>query len=293
MKKVIIIFVIIIVAITFTVHFTVFFLVKQKMGIACNPVQFKVSENHEISNLFERIRDLDSRRFEVITAGSSSSEDLPVYVVESRNVGNEYTNRILLVGGVHGDEESGPHLLVEFLEDLARDPGLYPDIKFTVFPMVNPAGFMGNVRCNALGYDINRDFASNRTVESSILRNYTKGIGFDMVLDFHESHKKGFFIFHHQGRLGEIKSILYDLQTAGFPLVQQGKASGFDIKKGIVHIPFILSIYSRLAERAPLAHYYLFQSKFTLTIEGPGDPTAMDVRKGGGRFLLDHLLGIL
>lgn len=62
----------------------------------------------------------------------------------------------LIIGGIHGDEAAGPAILWRFLKEL-DNPGsnLGP---FCVVPELNPDGCTRNIRYNARGVDLNRNF---------------------------------------------------------------------------------------------------------------------------------------
>lgn len=62
----------------------------------------------------------------------------------------------LIIGGMHGDEAAGPAILRRLLKEL-DNPG--PDFgPFCVIPELNPDGCARNIRYNARGVDLNRNF---------------------------------------------------------------------------------------------------------------------------------------
>ncbi len=74
-------------------------------------------------------------------------------------LGNPVLPKLVLIGGVHGDEPEG----VEFLEDFIKcAEGIAETFKATVLaiPCLNPDGFKKNERVNAHGVDLNRNFPS-------------------------------------------------------------------------------------------------------------------------------------
>ena len=72
------------------------------------------------------------------------------------------TRRLLITAGFHGEEPAGPLTLAEHFVELlayanARDVGL------TVYPCINPSGFVGGHRYNASGEKPNNDFLRYET----------------------------------------------------------------------------------------------------------------------------------
>jgi len=63
--------------------------------------------------------------------------------------------------GIHGDEISGPLALLELL----RRPGFFAGFNLTLFPILNPDGLAKNLRGNAGGIDLNRDYRNSKSPE--------------------------------------------------------------------------------------------------------------------------------
>jgi protein MpaA len=63
--------------------------------------------------------------------------------------------------GIHGDEVSGPFALLELL----RRPGFFAEFDVTIFPILNPNGLIKNLRGNADGIDLNRDYRNSKSGE--------------------------------------------------------------------------------------------------------------------------------
>jgi hypothetical protein len=68
---------------------------------------------------------------------------------------------LYLSAGIHGDEISGPFALLELL----RQPGFFADFDVTMFPILNPDGLVKNIRHNASGIDLNRDYRNSKSAE--------------------------------------------------------------------------------------------------------------------------------
>jgi hypothetical protein len=68
---------------------------------------------------------------------------------------------LYLSAGIHGDEISGPLALL----DLLRRPDFFAGFNVTLFPILNPDGLVKNLRHNADGVDLNRDYRNSKSAE--------------------------------------------------------------------------------------------------------------------------------
>ena len=93
---------------------------------------------------------------------------------------------IYLSAGIHGDEISGPLALLEML----RRPGFFAAFDATIFPLLNPDGLARNLRTNADGIDLNRDYRNPKSAEiqSHIATLQTLG-RFDAAVMLHEDYE--------------------------------------------------------------------------------------------------------
>lgn len=66
--------------------------------------------------------------------------------------------RVLLVGGIHGDEQTAAAIVFKWMEHLQRN--VAPEFHWRVAPLLNPDGLLSKkpVRVNARGVDLNRNF---------------------------------------------------------------------------------------------------------------------------------------
>jgi protein MpaA len=63
--------------------------------------------------------------------------------------------------GIHGDEISGPLALLEML----RQRAFFANFDVTIFPILNPNGLARDLRGNAAGIDLNRDYRNSQSDE--------------------------------------------------------------------------------------------------------------------------------
>lgn len=102
-------------------------------------------------------------------AASAIVKPVPTYLEIGRSVrgrpivatilkGGE--KRVIVLGGIHGDEQSSAVLAKALAVTLQRDP-LESSPTIIIVPDVNPDGLMAMTRVNSAGVDINRNFPSS------------------------------------------------------------------------------------------------------------------------------------
>ena len=93
---------------------------------------------------------------------------------------------IYLSAGIHGDEISGPFALLEML----RRPDFFAAFDATIFPILNPEGLVRELRENAQGIDLNRDYRAIKSVEIAGHIEVLKTLGrFDAAMMLHEDYE--------------------------------------------------------------------------------------------------------
>jgi hypothetical protein len=110
--------------------------------------------------------------------------------------------RILITGGVHGDEPAGTEAAVRFLEEASEDA---PDpIGFLVLPCLNPWGYEHDSRENKVGLDVNRSMRKRKVRVVNLAKRILAGRRFDLAMDLHEDFDAdGFYLYEPQnGRQG-------------------------------------------------------------------------------------------
>ena len=100
---------------------------------------------------------------------------------------------VYLSAGIHGDEVSGPFALLEML----RQADFFKAFEVTMFPMLNPEGLVRNVRENAVGIDLNRDYRHSKSAEILGHIEVLKTLGrFDAAMMLHEDFEGvGAYVF--------------------------------------------------------------------------------------------------
>lgn len=95
-------------------------------------------------------------------SGTYSNNDTPIFYRDFGPVDSKPRARVLLVGGIHGDEYSSTTIVFKWLRHLERQN--HGDFEWRVVPVLNPDGLLRpprmSQRMNANGVDLNRNFPS-------------------------------------------------------------------------------------------------------------------------------------
>ncbi len=137
----------------------------------------------------------------------------PILSVSSRTA--DPTKRLLVVSGIHGNEQAGILCIPEILE---RHDRAGP-VALRVLTPANAIGAAELSRFNADGYDVNRDFIRFRTEEARLVRRVFDEYRPDFVLSLHEGPQDAAFLFanrHVDGALA--RRLLAVLQAGGTTL---------------------------------------------------------------------------
>lgn len=118
--------------------------------------------------------------------------------------------RILITGGMHGDEPAGVEAVLQFLA--RNNTTLLKHFSFLVIPCINPYGYVHNTRETFGDIDINRAFETEDIAEVTIIKKALGQTQFALAIDFHEDYDAtGFYLY--EGKRDE-KYIGPDLATA-------------------------------------------------------------------------------
>jgi predicted deacylase len=114
----------------------------------------------------------------------------PLLSVSSRNAGTA-RRRLLVVSGIHGNEQAGIVSVPEILKRFDADG----PVALRVLTPVNPVGAAEFSRFNGNGYDVNRDFLQFRTEEARVVRRAFEEFRPDFVASLHEGPQDAAFMF--------------------------------------------------------------------------------------------------
>lgn len=134
-----------------------------------------------------RIRRL--KGFVTTTIGSAryGNRVYPILACTTSGAGDRRRPKILVSGGVHGDEVAGVFAALEFLETLA--PPLTPWFQIAVLPCMNPSGFELETLETADGANLNRLFGTEtRQPEIVAVDSWLRRLNhrFAVTFDLHE-----------------------------------------------------------------------------------------------------------
>jgi len=142
---------------------------------------------------------------------------------------------LYLSAGIHGDEISGPMALLKML----RERDFFADFNVTIFPILNPDGLAQNLRVNAAGIDLNRDYKNTKSDEILSHIEALKTLGkFDAAMMLHEDFEG-------------IGAYLYELNDALDPglgqkiITAMGQHVPIDLRPEIEDVPARNGVISR------------------------------------------------
>ena len=120
-----------------------------------------------------------------------SSEERPIV----STVLGEGTRDICIWAGMHGNETTGIHIILQLIEMFQSKQFDAADFKFHIIPVINPDAYVRYTRRNGMGIDLNRDFRSFQTVESAKLIGWLRMIEPELCFNLHDQRT----IFHVNG----------------------------------------------------------------------------------------------
>lgn len=153
-------------------------------------------------------------RYDVVEELTVSYRDTvrPILSVTSRSTAAR--KRLLIVSGIHGNEQAGIVSVPEILDRYDNDA-----VALKVLTPVNAVGAAEFSRFNADGYDINRDFIQFRTAEAQLVRRVFDEFPPDFVLSLHEGPQNAAFIFTNPHvDLAMARRLLAKLEAGGTTL---------------------------------------------------------------------------
>jgi hypothetical protein len=232
----------------------------------------------------------------VLGTVSYNQGDYPVYLFRvSPTHKAAHPLKVLLVSGTHGTETAGVEALLQFLEEMSRAPSRYPGVSFDIVPLINPWGWVYGYRYNGVGEDVNRDYSSHRTEEARLMRALIRRDGpFDLVMDFHESKKSGYFIYQYlppDEGLGDDWVKL--LKSLGKPREVGYSEWIFPARDGILETPPIVLPWIALGQSLSLEQYArMHGTRHAYTVETPVTdplPDRVAMHQKAARLFIDTL----
>ena len=180
--------------------------------------------------------------------------------------------RVLITGGIHGNEPASVETVLTFVRTLGSKPDLYPNVEFHILPLLNPWGWTRDLRFNADGTDINRDFASFSSVEARAIRSLVGQMDFDLVVNHHEDPEATGFYMYQYARPDQAlcRQVIEAVRQSGFPVEQEIHMLLLKTEAGLIDAPMWGLWYMRLTRQLSFDNYCrLEMAKNVFTIETP------------------------
>jgi hypothetical protein len=205
--------------------------------------------------------------------------------------------RVLISAAIHGNEPASAEAAVRFVEDLTGSPEKYSNLAIDIVPIVNPWGWVHDIRYNQAGIDINRDFATFNAQESNIIKQFLQNTSYDLMMDLHEDPTaQGFYLYQYGLTDKSVcEKIVASIKDLGYPIEQDVRMIILKTENGIIDAPLWGLWYMRLTGQLSITNYYrLNNSRSVFTVETPTSllwEDRLKMQKTAVTMLLDLMLG--
>lgn len=158
-----------------------------------------IVQANDVGALLARVDRMRGRSdVEITSLGEVGGFDVPALRFPCTS--GEPKLRVVVSGGVHGNEPCGAAAALLLCEQLLASPKLREDVEFLVVPVVNPRGLSGGTRRTPEGTDLNRVFNDHThdPKEETLLTRFLTGKKYDLALDLHsgKAARDGFWVLH-------------------------------------------------------------------------------------------------
>lgn len=217
--------------------------------------------------------DSASHHISMVEIGRVHYDDanFPIWMVSYRPF-KQGLKKILINGGVHGNEPAGSKYTLQLIDAIADDPEKFNQFEIDIIPIVNPWGWVHDIRHNQEGIDINRDFASFNSQEAEIIKRGLVGKSYDLMLDLHEDPRAdGFYLWQYGLENKTIsEQVVSRIQSMAYPIEQNISFIALKTKNGIIDAPMWGIKYTELTRQMSIANYYRRNhSQRVYTVETP------------------------
>jgi hypothetical protein len=201
---------------------------------------------------------------------------------------------VYLSAGIHGDEISGPLALL----DLLRRPAFFAPFNVTLFPLLNPDGLARNLRENAGGIDLNRDYRNPKSAEILSHIDALRTLGrFDAAMMLHEDYEGvGAYVFELNDALEPtLGAQIIAAMGRHVPIDTRPKIDDFPARGGVLLRKDLVAIHGPIEDRPewPEAIYLnLNHTNVSYTTETP-KPFPLAQRVNAQIAAVETLLGAL
>jgi len=156
-------------------------------------------------------------------------------------LGRGNPRRILISGGIHGDEPAGVETICSFLENKLYNQFL-DNWEFTLLPCINPSGYEVGTRNNQDDIDLNRMFKETTAPQEV---NFVKTVldqPYELDLELHEDiDSPGYYLYQkdQSAELSTLGRVILDKVESIHPL---------NLAENIEEVPADRGLLSRLSE---------------------------------------------
>ncbi len=223
------------------------------------------------------------------TLGDIDGHEVKAFTFAHANPHAEPTLKVVITGGVHGNEPCGVGAALLLMEQLLASEALRGSVSFTVVPLVNPRGYAAATRRTPDDVDLNRHFSDQEapiSPEIALMQRLfdPHAGGFDLALDLHAGYaaRDGFWVYHRDGEelaKGAMAGFAQD-----FPALSAGSATKPLAAPGVVITP-----PRGLDDEEPgtLKDYAREHGcRWSFTVEAPGSVSYLDQVLGEGELVL-------
>jgi len=143
--------------------------------------------------VIRRIHALDPlhAKFEIL----GSAAGWPIYGITLSK--NDMLPKILILGGVHGDEPAGVEACLAFCD--LNHQNWFNSFQFYIIPCLNPHGYVHDTRNNDQDIDINWAFPSKNLPEIQALRKFVNGQEYKVIISLHEDWESyGYYMYEYR-----------------------------------------------------------------------------------------------
>lgn len=204
--------------------------------------------------------------------------------------------RVVVTGGVHGNEPCGTGAAMLLLEQLLKDPKLCEEVSFTVVPLMNPRGYEAGHRRTPGDTDLNRHFyvedhdpdPSHRPAEVEMLEGLLEKKPFDLAIDLHSGYasRDGFWVYHRNA--AELAKPAMARFAEEFPALNPANTDKPMLAPGVVVESDPLP--PGQPHKGTLKDFAIdYGAKWSFTVEAPGSVSYLDQVMGENE-IVHHLL---
>ena len=219
-------------------------------------------------DIINRLNKTKNHKINIFTLGYIQ-DSTKKYPFQKIVLGDCNRKRMLITGGIHGNEPSGVETICSFLENSKYKPFMN-EWEITFIPCINPYGYEHNTRENQDNKDLNRLFKDKHPpLEVQLIKSIFKPYYFDATIELHEDiDSYGYYLYY--------KSILPNENVIGLNIIKAvEKIIPINLNKSIDNMPAKNGVIERIKninqmEWWPMAGYSLhMKSGHCLTLETP------------------------